>query len=160
MAEENAPQEEKSKEKGAGRKWMVVSAVLVVLGVGGFFGYSLYAARSSTPENQAEAEQAPKVNLPLRSFIVNLMDQNAMGKRYLKLTMAIQIDGEEHRAMVERHEPQIRDAVLLLLSSQACDDLSTMGGKLKLKQSLLTRINALLEEPRVSGIFFTEFVVQ
>ena len=100
------------------------------------------------------------ITFPLKSFIVNLMDKKGVGKRYLKVTMEIEVNGEEHRKMVERYKPQLRDTILLLLSSQILKDINTMEGKLELKQALLSRMNRITGEGIIQRVYFTEFVVQ
>jgi flagellar FliL protein len=74
--------------------------------------------------------------------------------------MLLVAKGEESRAVLDRNTPEIRDTVLLLLSSRTCADVSSTQGKLQLKEALLSRINAVLGEERVTQVLFTEFVIQ
>jgi len=62
--------------------------------------------------------------------------------------------------LLQGQKAQIRDTILLLLSSQSYAEISSMEGKLELKQSLLVRINQLLGGKKVRRLYFTEFVVQ
>jgi flagellar FliL protein len=57
---------------------------------------------------------------------------------------------------------QIKDAIIKILSSKKADDLLTVEGKERLKDELLEGINEAigLEEPPVTGVFFTEFMIQ
>jgi flagellar FliL protein len=61
-----------------------------------------------------------------------------------------------------KRESQIKDAVIRVLSSKKADDLLTVEGKERLKDELLESINEAvgLEEPPVTGVFFTEFIIQ
>jgi flagellar protein FliL len=61
---------------------------------------------------------------------------------------------------VDKHQIQLRDSIILLLSSQGFEEISTVEGKLGLKQELLSRVNQILGQGAVSRIYFTEFVVQ
>ncbi len=61
---------------------------------------------------------------------------------------------------VETYKTQLKDTILMLLSSRSFEEISTVEGKLDLKQNLLARINQALGENVVSRIYFTEFVVQ
>ena len=67
---------------------------------------------------------------------------------------------EASRDRVQRYEAQLRDTILLLLTSQSFKEISSIEGKLDLKQALLSRINQTLGEGLVRRIYFTEFVVQ
>jgi len=88
------------------------------------------------------------------------MDKSGVGKRYLKITMELEVNKEEDKLLVENHNAQIRDTVLLLLSSQSLNEINTMEGKLELKQNLLSRMSQILGDGVVRRIYYTEFVVQ
>jgi flagellar FliL protein len=88
------------------------------------------------------------------------MDKRGVGKRYLKITMELEVNKEEDKLLVENHNAQLRDTVLLLLSSQSLNEINTMEGKLELKQNLLSRMSQILGDGVVRRIYFTEFVVQ
>ena len=88
------------------------------------------------------------------------MDKQGVGKRYLKITMQLEVRKEEDKLLIENYNAQIRDTSLLLLSSQSLKEINTMEGKLELKQNLLSRMNQILGDGVVRRIYFTEFVVQ
>ena len=112
------------------------------------------------PENPFKPKEEKSIICPLDSFIVNLMDKAGMGKRYLKVTMKLEVGSKNDQDLLDEHTPQIRDTVLLLLSSLTFKEINSMEGKLDLKQSLISRINQVLGEDRVKKIYFSEFVVQ
>ena len=150
-------------------KFIVLGTIVIILGAGGYMGWRLYgkgetggikekppAEESSTKEKKEEI----RINCPLETFIVNLMDQTGLGKRYLKVDIMLEVGNEEAKNMVGSFKPQLRDAILLLLSSQSFNEINTVDGKLGLKQELLLRVNQVFGEPIVQRIYFTEFVVQ
>jgi len=160
MAEEK--EEVKDSEKGiepkkSRLKLVVLTGVMLILGIGGYFAWSMFIKPN---EKETVKKEEMNITFPLKSFIVNLMDKKGVGKRYLKVTMEIEVNGEEHRKMVERYKPQLRDTILLLLSSQLLKDINTMEGKLELKQALLSRMNRIMGEGIIQRVYFTEFVVQ
>lgn len=95
---------------------------------------------------------------PMKSFIVNLADQT--GRRYLKLTLSLELDAPELKAEVEMRTPQIRDAILVLLSSKAFEDINTIEGKMSLRNQIINRCNTYLSKGAVRNVYFSEFVVQ
>lgn len=167
MADENEEKQETSENTGKKGmlKWIVVAGIVVVLGVGGLFGWRVY---SKAETSEAEVKQAASKNaqstagvvFPLRSFIVNLMEKTGIGKKYLKVTVEIEVENEEAKKTVEKFTPQISDMILLLLSSQSTREINTLEGKLELKQALLSRMNQVLGKAIVQKVYFTEFVVQ
>ncbi len=70
------------------------------------------------------------------------------------------VDGPEVALEVEERKPQVRDAILLFMSSKSFDELRDLQGKLQLRADLIGRINALLALGEVKTIYFTDFVVQ
>ncbi|RMF87161.1 MAG: flagellar basal body protein FliL [Nitrospirae bacterium] len=94
----------------------------------------------------------------LDPMIVNL--EQSKGKRYLKVKMSLELNKESVQEEVKARLPQLRDAILLMLSSKSFKEVSTVEGKLALRDALLTRINGLLTTGFVKRIYFEEFVVQ
>ena len=167
MAEEKESMEnvsDGSQRGGSVFKWILLAVLVVFFGVGGYVGWALSVkgggAAAVLPANPFKAREAKSIICPLEAFIVNLMDRSGQGKRYLKVTMKLEVGSERDQELLQEHTPQIRDTVLLLLSSLTFKEINSMDGKLDLKQSLISRINQVLGEDRVKEVYFSEFVVQ
>ncbi|MGZ8373645.1 MAG: flagellar basal body-associated FliL family protein [Nitrospira sp.] len=158
---------------------IIVSVIALVFGVGGAFvavkflgGASKGAEHSEDHKGDAEAKveskseaggkhgeaASPGVMFDLDPFIVNLADTPDV--RYLKLTLKLDVDGEAVSTELSTRIPQIRDAVLVLLSSKDVNAVRTTQGKFQLRDEITQRINGLLKKPGVRSAYFTEFVVQ
>lgn len=159
MAEEKEEVIESSEEKPkkSKLKFIIIGGLVLLLGVGGFYGYNQY---KKSNENKAEKKEQMSIIIPLKSFVVNLFDKKGIGKRYLKISMELEVGKEEDRVKVENNIPRLRDTVLILLSSQTLKDINTMDGKLELKNAIVLRMNQILGNKTVRRIYFTEFVVQ
>ncbi len=107
---------------------------------------------------EAGGEGKMGVFVSLDPFIVNLASD--AGKRYLKITMQLELARPDMTAEVTNRMPQIKDAVITVLSSKSAEDLLTIEGKFRLKEQVLTRINNTLTNGVVKNIFFVEFVIQ
>lgn len=158
---------------------IIISLVALVVGGGGavvavkFLGGSSKGSEGAE-EHKAEASPkadsqsgaggkhgqaaAPGVMFDLDPFIVNLADMPEI--RYLKLTIKLEADNEGVAADLTARIPQIRDAVLVLLSSKDANAVRTTQGKFQLRDEITQRINGLLQKPGVRSAYFTEFVVQ
>ena len=154
---EEVKESEEDKPKKSKLKLIIIGVLVLLLGGGGFFGYSKYKKGKG---EEAEEEKKVSIICPLKSFVVNLYDKRGMGKRYLKVTMELEVGKEEHKLKVEENIPQLRDTILILLSSQTLKEINTMEGKLELKHGILSRMNQVLGEKIVRRIYYTEFVVQ
>ncbi|WP_419785775.1 flagellar basal body-associated FliL family protein [Pseudodesulfovibrio sp.] len=163
MAEEELEQVGK---KGGKLKWIIILVVVILLGVGGWFGYKMFLA----PKDDATAEQAADAPaevpadlqqgqmVPLPVFLVNLADP--LGRRYLKLGMEVEVRDEKVSGALTTEQPKIKDALLLLLSSKTYDSLSTMADKVQLKQEVVDRLNQILGKGAILRVYITEMVIQ
>jgi flagellar FliL protein len=165
MADEELVQEEKKSGK---LKWIIIAVVLIGLGVGGYFGYTMYFA---APDEAAQAEQAAQdvgkgdgqevtegQIVPLPVFLVNLADP--LGRRYLKLGLEVEVRDPQAMEALAKYEAKIKDTLLLLLSSKTYDSLSTMKAKVELKQEVADRLNQIIGKGSVLRVYITEMVIQ
>ena len=94
----------------------------------------------------------------LDPFIVNLADSPEV--RYLKVTMKLEMENLGAVEDVKARTPQIRDAILVLLSSLDSVTARSPQGKYKLREDVTQRINGLLPKKSVKMAYFTDFVIQ
>jgi len=95
---------------------------------------------------------------PLETFTVNLLSDS--GRRYLKVQMNLELDGEELAAELESKTAVVRDVCIRLLSSKTLEEISTAKGKEKLKEQIVNQLNLRLRDGNIRNVYFTEFVVQ
>ena len=155
--------------KGGMLKWVIIAvAAVVVLGGGGFAGWWFFL-RSPAPATAKAGEQKPGAPgaggasmagpiIPLAPFIVNLADPG--GRRYLKVTVELELDKKEGEAEFKGRVPEIRDQIILALSSKTFQQLQGGAGKQVLREELTARMNTILKVGKIKSIYFTEFVVQ
>ena len=168
-AETEAPQVEQ--KKGSKLKWIIVSLVgVALLGGGGFFGWTFFSShKQEASKVQASAPPIPKGKIeteevhssftyPLDPFIVNLSDTPEI--RYLKITIKLELENEEQSKEVESNIAQVRDSLLILLSSKEYEGIRTTEGKFKLREEIVERANNIIKKGKVKTAYFTEFVVQ
>ncbi len=165
MADEDLDQE---KKKGGMLKWIIIAVLLIALGVGGYFGYTMFFAapdeEAASQEQAAEEEQQMPLEslegqlVPLPVFLVNLADP--LGRRYLKLGLEVEVRDPEAQAALTKYEAKIKDTLLLLLSSKSYDSLSTMQDKMELKGEIVDRLNQIIGNGSVLRVYITEMVIQ
>jgi len=154
--------EVKKSKKGL---FIIIIIAVLVLGGGGFGAYwFLLRTPPPTAAELAEIEAAKKpepVILPvfaLKPFVVNLADKKS--RRYLKVTMKLELSNEELLEEVDKRRAQLRDVVLTLLSSKTAAEISTLEGKFLLRQDIIKRVNVNLVTGKVTKVYWEEFVVQ
>lgn len=176
-AEEKKEKETVAEEPKGGKSFvkiiiivLVILILLVVLGVGGLIAWKKYIAPAigmAPHEGGAVAKKEKEGDtsgttlgpmLPLEPFIVNLAEPG--GKRFIKVTMEMELGSKEMDAEFKNKLPQFKDHIITVLSSKTMDEVITAEGKFKLKEEIMARINQNLKTGVVKNVFFTEFVVQ
>ena len=144
----------------------VVLVLMVGLGGGLFMMWSKLSAMDAqkTAEAGEESEEGAVEEktlgpiLALDTFIVNLADKG--GNRYLRITMDLELDKIESQEEVKKRMPQIRDSILMILPTKRFEDISSVAGKVALRDEIHNKINGYLAMGKITNIYFKEFVVQ
>ena len=168
MAEKTAKEgEDKKEKKGSAMKFIVIGVAVLVLAGAGFIAWQLFftsktdeAAKEAIPtgEQAEKADESMSKTFTMETFVVNLNDPG--GKRYLKTNIELEYMTDEMGEELKHRLPQLRDLILLLLSSKSLDDIQTVDGKIALRQELIQRINQTLTTGKIRNLYFTEFVIQ
>ena len=141
---------------------LILVGLLVVVGAGGFAVWKFVLSDTPADGEEGKTESAKQVETEtivysLSPFVVNLFDTK--GSRYLKLKVELELINCTEDD-VKKKEPKIRDSLIILLSSKKYEEIGSIEGKLRLREEITYRINSILGEGKVKGIFFTDFVVQ
>ncbi|MDD5403143.1 MAG: flagellar basal body-associated protein FliL [Sulfuricella sp.] len=154
---------EAAPRKGKGKLLIIIVAAVVLLGGGGGAAWYFLHGKKEGGEATAKHEDPakPPVFVKLEAFTVNL---TADGEdHYLQTDIELKVSDAKVSDQVKEHMPEIRNNVLLLLSSKTAGALSTMEGKQKLSDEIKEQVNKVLhvkDADGVSGVFFTSFVIQ
>ncbi len=162
---ENPEVQETGEKKSKKLLIVILLVALLLLGGGGFGVYYFFLApKPPTAEELAkmEAEKSKKPQIltvfALKPFVVNLADNK--GRRYLKVSMKLELSSDELMEEVEKRQPQIRDVILTLLSSKTSNEVNSMEGKFLLREEIIKRVNTFLVTGKITKIYLEEFVVQ
>lgn len=164
MADKKAEADQSKDQKKGSKKLLLIILIVVVLLIGGGVAAFLVLRGSGAPDPAKQAaEKAAQANavgpmVNIDSFIVNILDKD--GTRYLKAALTLELDSEATGNEVKERMPQIKDAILLLVSSKTFAELQDLQGKLQLRAELTSRLNDLLKTGQIKQIYFTDFVVQ
>ena len=166
-------------------KMMIPLIAIVVLGAafGGIYFLQpqlLPFAAQTSAEAAAIPTPAPKGRgsgpiYSLKERVLNLKSTES-GFRYVKLGIAIEfvsqedyskLSGEEYKKKTEAFAgeiapkaPMLNDVVTSVVTTKVPSDLATAEGKERLREELKERFEAVVGEPKVANVYFTEFVMQ
>ena len=168
--------EEEGSGGGKGSLVMIIVAALISLGLGAggafFFASTQVPPAEPSPEAlEAEAALIEAAEMqkkqtedfkerlyPLDPLVVNVTGDGY--NRFLKLRVELEGDDSGLKEELDARLPQVRDALIVLLSSKQLSDITDFEGKALLKEDILERVNDVLETGSVKSVLFTEFVVQ
>ncbi len=153
------------------KKLMIIlsaAALVMMLFMGGIF--FMMWSKISQMEGQITVDPVPEADetvveelvvkpiFPLKSFIVNLAGDN--GTRYLKIKMDLEITDESFNNDIRQRIPQIRDSIMMILTSKRYVDIKDTEGKIALREDIHNRVNTFFKKPCISSVYFTDFVIQ
>jgi len=100
------------------------------------------------------------------AFVVNFQDSQKHTK-FLKAEISVVTANPKVQKVITRHMPAVRNSIVLLLSKQVFEDLSTNDGKEKLRADALSAIKDVVTKQAnkkaakgVKDLFFSSLVMQ
>jgi flagellar FliL protein len=143
----------KAAKPGGKGKLIVLIAAVILLTSGSIIGvlYFMGMLGSSSGDKAADKTAAkkmaaikPSYYLSLQPpFIVNFADQSHAS--YLQVEMQVMAHNQEVLTLVSANMPLVRNNILLILSAQKFEQVSTRTGKEQLQKSILEAIQKVVE---------------
>jgi flagellar FliL protein len=154
------------------KPFLLIGLVVVNMLVVGFVGFMVWKGRKieeakpgidkviegeqQTQSNeQAQSEEIGKV-IPLETFIVNLA--GSKGRKVLKVNMELEVKGLEVIQEIDNRKAQIRDFIIIILSSKSYEEVSAKEGKDALRNEIKDNINSFLSKGKIINVYFTELI--
>lgn len=94
--------------------------------------------------------------IPMETFLVNLSGNR--GNKLLKVNMDLELEGGKIAEEIDKRKPQIRDIIIILLSSKTYAQLSSPEGKEFLRDEIRDTVNSFLTTGKIKRVLFTEFL--
>ena len=163
MAEEKDPaasqdaKTEQPKKKSSKSLFIMIGIIVLALAVGAGAYLLFFSSKGGRQEAKHDEKKEVKTALvALDSFVVNLAEQG----RFLKVTMQFELADAADQPIVIEKTPQLRDAIITLVSSKSAEAVASPEGKVQLKDELLLRANQAVGRDIFKNLYFTEFVMQ
>ena len=102
-------------------------------------------------------EEAPSY-FTLDNLVVN--PAGTQGTRFLVATLAIRVSEKGSNEELQAHDPEIRDALLNLLSARTVDQLSNGSIRDSLKVELKNTIESVIGAGKIASLLLPQFVLQ
>ncbi|MEE9332034.1 MAG: flagellar basal body-associated protein FliL [Methylophilaceae bacterium] len=170
MAQEPEVAEEVAEEapKKSKKKLIIIIVAALVLIGGGLAAWLLMGGESDDHGEDGEAEQHEEVVvkepifIKLDTFTVNLNPDE--GEKFLQVDITLNTTESHDADHIEKYMPQVRNRVLMILTSKLASEISSMEGKEALSEELTEQVNEPYGEGSeplsIAEVFFTSFVIQ
>ena len=171
--------ESKSKEgeKKSSKKLILIIALILLLVGGAAAYYFMYkptgtesqdirakeVAENNQKDSGKQEEAEPEFYYELAEPLVVNFPAGSSAK-IIKVALSVLVTEEASVESLKKHEPMIRNNLLMVISSIGADKVKTLEGKQELRAMMLTEIGKVLEKMTgkntAKDVFFTEFVMQ
>lgn len=177
MAQAETPAEGAAPKK-KGKLLIIILALvgLIVLVGGGLAFWLLKSAPDKSKQAKADAEEGddaeeggdsqehgdehPPVYEKLEQFTVNLADQES----YLQTEVQLVVADVKVQEKIKARMPEVRDALIRLLSSKTPEELNQADGKAALAEEIKRELNHVLgikkDSKGVKKVLFGAFIIQ
>ena len=113
--------------------------------------------------NASKEEVEPTAYYELEDpLIVNFPPGSSV--KIIKIAVTVLVQGEASVEVLKKHEPMIRNNLLMVISSIGADRVKTLEGKQELQAKMLNEIGKVMEKMAgkntAKDVYFTQFVMQ
>ncbi|MCB1936303.1 MAG: flagellar basal body-associated protein FliL [Nitrosomonas sp.] len=153
-----------TEKPSGGKKGIIIMAVVAILAIGAGAGGAWFFLQGQQEDEYepARPKKIPTAFKELDIFTVNLQPEER--NQYLQVGLTIKIRDTDVSAEIDRLMPEIRNRILLLLTSKTATDISSLTGKQQLSTEITKEIRKTLDSEilreEVMDVLFTSFVIQ
>ncbi|OQA08819.1 MAG: flagellar basal body-associated protein FliL [Firmicutes bacterium ADurb.Bin373] len=134
---------------------LIIIVVLAAL-AGSFAGAYSYFSQPYAPAGKVK-KTVPNESLDMGELIVNLSGSS----HYLRTKVVIEYPRDKWLAAeLQKKRHTVADAIITALRSKTYTEVSAAESAGALKNSIIEEINSHLESGEISGVFFTDFLIQ
>jgi flagellar basal body-associated protein FliL len=161
------PTEAPAKPKRSFTKWGMIAGIILLQVVAAyflqkalFFGGDVVAKEKphhvSTKADDKKAAEMEVVMLD--EIVINPADTG--GRRYLAVTLGLQVGAPDAAKTIDKSKPLIRDALITVLSAKHLDQLANVAYRDTLRAEIKDAVNRQLHGLTVDNIVFSGYVLQ
>jgi flagellar FliL protein len=140
MATQPQPADQAAARKKRGKLFLIAALLLVLVGGGAGAWYYLRVY-----DHDAAKPVKPAVFLPLESFTVNLISDDTQPQpQYLQAGLTLKLVDADQSGLIKNRMPEIRNRILMVLSSKKVKELLSVDGKRKLALEIADAVKDII----------------
>lgn len=160
MSEATAPTSTGSKNKLI--LFILTGLLFAGAGIGGTW-YFMKKQYEEAGSGITVEKKLPTTFIKIEPFTVNLQPEERKSS-YLQVELSLKVNETEVITAIENSKPEIRNQILLLLSSKKPSEINTLEGKQKLNQDIIQAVRSKMESESLQNdildALFTSFIIQ
>jgi len=94
------------------------------------------------------------------SFGAEFLENEIKSVEKDECNFVLELDGKEFAESLKKKVPQIRDKILMILPTKTFKEIQSVEGKDSLRAAILAELNNIVQEGKITNLYFQEFVVQ
>ncbi|MFX4261947.1 flagellar basal body-associated FliL family protein [Pelotomaculum propionicicum] len=154
---EKAGAKTKPKKK---KTWLIIMVVLIILAgsAGGAYWY-FHKPAGEAGEAKKKVAAGESESLDMGEVVVNLSGSG--GSHYLRVKIVIEYPKDKKLAEeLKKKKHTVSDAIITTLRSKTYTEVSAANSAQALKLSIMEEVNNNLDSGEITGVYFTDFLVQ
>lgn len=150
---------------GNKKKMMILFVLIGMLSVGAGISGTWYFMQQQEDGSEVVTRKKKRLTtfIKIESFTVNLQSDDRE-PHYLQVELSLKANESEVVKIIEDRKPEVRNQILLLLSSKRPAEINTLEGKQKLSQEIIQAIRSTINsedlEDDILDVLFTSFIIQ
>lgn len=155
---------ETAEKPSGGKKGIIIMIVVAILAIGAGAGGAWFLLQGEQEDEYAPArpKKIPTAFKELDIFTVNLQPEER--NQYLQVGLTVKIRDTDVSAEIDKKMPEIRNRILLLLTSKTATDISSLAGKQQLSSEIADEVRRTMDSDmlreEIMEVLFTSFVIQ
>jgi len=106
----------------------------------------------------SEGEDSGSMLYAIKDIVVN--PAGTGGTRFLSVSLGFELGSPDLAVEFESREPVVRDALITILSSKSVAELTDTKQKEITRYQIKKRLEQILETDEITGVYYTDFVLQ
>ena len=139
---------------------LIIFIVLIILAGSAAGAYSYFNKQAAEVEVKKKApSSAEKEVLDMGEMVVNL--NGSGGSHYLRVKIVLEYpENKKLKEELAKKKHKVSDAVITTLRTKTFTDVSSSNSAQALKDSIIEEINSNLEYGDITGVYFTDYLIQ
>ncbi|OHV12356.1 hypothetical protein BH688_04915 [Kushneria phosphatilytica] len=144
--------------------WLIALLLIIAIGAGVAGGWYFLGGSDSAVATTEETKPAPPpapVFVELKPFTVNVGEDSG---RVLYTGITLQTSDDASATRLNTHMPEVRNRILMVLTSHDADSLTSASGKQALAKEIVSAFDQPFDDGQtraeVTQALFTDFIVQ